>query len=143
MIKKLLKKSEWDRYYRQARHNYESAKRDYESGDYAWACFKAQQAGEILLKGFIRALGKFCTGHSIYNLLLSLEELYKVPEDIKTYSKILDKAYIPTRYPDAHMFGAPFELYSKEEVRQFFDCVERLFQFIEELYGDIQKSQGL
>ena len=36
----------------------------------------------------------------------------------KDLAKELDKAYIPTRYPNVHPEGAPYELYTKEEAER-------------------------
>jgi HEPN domain-containing protein len=52
--------SEWARYLSQALHTLSSARRDIADGDFAWACFKSQQAAEMAAKGFTRAGGDHC-----------------------------------------------------------------------------------
>lgn len=52
----MLDKEEFERWRRQARGILTSARRDKEAGDYAWACFKAEQAGQFALKALLRAL---------------------------------------------------------------------------------------
>lgn len=59
-----MKINEWQRYRRQAMHTLESARRDSATGDHDWACFKAQQAAELALKGYIRATREYVTGHT-------------------------------------------------------------------------------
>ena len=53
----------------QARHNLRHAQGSLGLGDYAWACFAAQQAAEAALKGLHLARGQVAWGHSILDLL--------------------------------------------------------------------------
>jgi HEPN domain-containing protein len=69
-----MKPGEWERYRRQAEHTLASARRDRNAGDHDWACFKAQQAAELALKGFIRASREYATEHSVTRLLAMLSE---------------------------------------------------------------------
>jgi len=45
-------------------------------------------------------------------LLEELEKIYEVTEELKDAGLELDKAYIPTRYPDAHPTGSPRDRYT-------------------------------
>lgn len=58
---------EFRRWFQQAEHNFHSACRDAEEGDFDWACFKAQQAAELAIKSIIIAFGKISRTHSVYN----------------------------------------------------------------------------
>jgi predicted nucleotidyltransferase len=48
-----MKLEQWQRYRRQAVHSLESAERDLAEGDFDWASFKAQQAAELAVKGYL------------------------------------------------------------------------------------------
>ena len=66
----------------QARHNLRHAQGSLGLGDYAWACFAAQQAAEAALKGLHLARGQVAWGHSILDLLADLPEDVDVPVDL-------------------------------------------------------------
>lgn len=69
MVKVLFDDEEFTRWLKQASHTLNSAQRDAEAGDYAWACFKAQQAAEFGIKALLRGFGLSAVGHSILALL--------------------------------------------------------------------------
>ena len=48
-------------------------------------------------------------GHAVADMLAVLEQLETIPEGLRQGALELDKAYIPTRYPDAHQSGSPGE----------------------------------
>jgi len=129
-----IDKEEWERYLRQGLHNLRSAEDDMGEGDYDWACFKAEQAAELFIKGFFRAMGKMAVGHSLLKLLRDFAEMgMSVPEDIKGCSSELDKIYIPSRYPDAYALGAPVDYYSKENAVGSIDCARKILDFVREM----------
>ncbi len=129
-------RDEWERYLKQGMRNIESAKGDMDEGDHEWACFKAQQAAELILKGFLRASGKAATGHSVIKLLQGISEWgITVPEDIESCCRELDKVYIPTRYPDAYTWGAPMDYYSEDNAMNSIKCAENVLSFIRGLIG--------
>ncbi len=123
---------EWERYYRQARHTLKSARSDKEEGDYDWACFKAQQAVELALKGLIRAAGKMAVGYSLLRLLDELRSLHiPISKEVEQCCRELDKVYIPTRYPDVYTWGAPMDYFTAENASESIHCVEDVFRFLE------------
>lgn len=111
---------EWNRYLSQALHTLASARRDIVDGDYAWACFKAQQAAEMAAKGFVRASGGLATGHSVVSLLQAA--LVDVPPGLAHCARELDKVYIPTRYPDAYDAGSPHEYFDQSDAAAHVEC---------------------
>jgi len=78
-----------------------------DDGDFAWACFKSQQAAEMAAKGFIRAGGGLATGYSVVSLLQAAVET--VPDGLAHCARELDKVSIPTRHPDVYDAGSPHE----------------------------------
>ena len=93
----------------QAEGDLEHAKNDLKSGFYDWACFSAQQSAEKAVKAVFQKLGAESWGHSVYDLLTSLRE------KLLDYALELDKAYIPTRYPNAHPSLSPRRRYTEGE----------------------------
>lgn len=128
-----MKREEWERYLRQAEHTFTSAQRDKEAGDYDWACFKAHQAAELVIKGRIRSSDRFITGHSLLQLLDYLQQDTAVPNEIYKCARQLDKVYIPSRYPDAYDAGAPMDFYDREDASQSIACVQKIFIFVKAL----------
>lgn len=102
----------------QARANLTHAERSLEMGDYAWACFAAQQAAEAALKALHMRHGQVAWGHSVLDLISVLPEEVRPEESFMEKAQALDKYYIPTRYPDAHPAGSAARHYTGSEARQ-------------------------
>lgn len=124
-----MKRDEWLRYRRQAQHTLQSARRDQAAGDCDWACFKAQQAAELALKGFIRATRKYVTGHSVVKLLAEVG--ITPPDAILDCARELDKVYIPSRYPDAYDWGAPMDYYTATDAEKAITCATRILDWLD------------
>ncbi|MGB9718955.1 MAG: HEPN domain-containing protein [Thermoproteota archaeon] len=86
------------RWLKQAERDLKAARDSFNSGNYEWACFQAQQAAEKALKAvlFLRGFRAVLT-HSIFELVNRVgdEELKK--EDVK----FLDSVYVASRYPNS------------------------------------------
>jgi hypothetical protein len=63
-------------------------------------------------------------GHSVYDLLASLQEKFNVEERLLEYALELDKAYIPTRYPNAHPSMSPRRRYTRVEAERLIGYAE-------------------
>ena len=121
--------AEWNRYLSQARHTLASAGRDIADGDFAWACFKSQQAAEMAAKGFIRAGGGLAAGHSVVALVHAAIE--EVPEGLARCARELDKVYIPTRYPDVYDAGSPHEYFDLADASAHVECAAGIIAYLE------------
>ncbi len=66
-----------------------------------------RQAAEKTLKAVFQKLGAEAFGHSVFWLISKLPNKFKPKEDLKNKAMELDKAYIPTRYPNAIPQGSP------------------------------------
>lgn len=139
----LFDADEYNRWMEQAKHTLESARRDAASGDYDWACFKAQQAAEYAVKGLLRALGLVTVGHSILKLASQLEQLsIDTPQEFGKWARDLDRHYIPPRYADAYPAGSPFEFYDQPTAEQALENCRSLLAFIEECVRNAQGTSG-
>jgi HEPN domain-containing protein len=103
----------------QAERDLRHAERSRDAEEHEWACFAAHQAAEKAVKALHLARSQDAWGHVISRLL---EELpMPVPEVLVEGAKVLDAFYIPSRYPNSHSEGSPFEHYgslqSEEAVR--------------------------
>lgn len=104
-------------------------KNDIEHGYYNWACFSAQQAGEKALKAVFQKMGAEAWGHSVADLLKELSVTHQAPEELMGRALELDKAYIPTRYPNAHPSGAARNRYTQEEAQRLINYAEHILKF--------------
>ena len=111
-----------------------SAVRDMEAGDYNWACFKAHQAGEYAVKALLYGIGRPARGHSITRLLRELSHLVTISDEVVEDAALLDKFYVPTRYVDAWVEGAPYEYYTRRDAEAAVAAARRLLEFARGLW---------
>lgn len=123
---------EYNRWLGQARHTLASARRDTAEKDFDWACFKAQQAGEYALKALLRGLGRPAYGHALTRLLGQLGEAGLVVDaEIARAGQLLDRHYIPTRYPDAYAEGSPHEYYDDRTAKEAQGAAAQIIGWVE------------
>jgi HEPN domain-containing protein len=133
MVKVLFDDEEFTRWLKQASHTLNSAQRDAEAGDYAWACFKAQQAAEFGIKALLRGFGLSAVGHSILALLRQAgREGLALPTELERWARILDRHYIPPRYPNAYPSGSPFEFYDEKTAQEALNTAQAVIEAIRE-----------
>ena len=120
---------EFDRWMAQASDTLISARADYSNKSYNWCCFKAQQAAEYAVKALLKGLGISAYGHSIFKLLKDLESYNLIVNMITSSARILDRHYVPARYPDAFTEGSPFEFYDEKTALEALDCAEKICDF--------------
>lgn len=123
---------------RQAKRDIENANYELKGGFYEWSCFLSQQSAEKAVKAVIQRLGGEAFGHSVAGLLQELPSDIRPDKEIMDIAKELDKAYIPTRYPNVHPAGAPFETYTEQEARRLMAYARRIIEFCE---GILSKTQ--
>jgi len=121
----------------QAEGDLEHARSDLERGFYDWACFSSQQAAEKAVKAVFQKMGAEAWGHSVADLLEELSRREQVPEELIDAALELDKAYIPTRYPNAHPSGSPRRRYTEREARRLIDHAARIVGFCQGLLSQI------
>ena len=126
----LSDRKEYQRWLEQAKNTLLSATRDKEAGDHNWSCFKAQQAAEFALKGLLYGIGLSAVGHSLLKLLGDLGGKGINIDEVKGCARTLDRHYIPTRYANAHIEGAPFEFYDSSTAEEALGCAGKIIEFV-------------
>jgi len=121
----------------EAEGDLEHAKSDRDGGYHNWACFSAQQAAEKAVKAVFQKMGAEAWGHSVVDVLKELSKKHEIPEGIMNGALELDKAYIPTRYPNAHPSGSPRNLYTKKESMRLIQHAEKIVKFCSGLLSKI------
>lgn len=113
----LLDAEEFDRWRAQANRALDTAGLAMGGEQHGWACFLAEQAAQLGVKGLLHALGEDAWGHDLVRLERRLVAAAGAlwPRDTADESARLSRHYIPTRYPDAHASGEAGEHYSKSD----------------------------
>jgi HEPN domain-containing protein len=112
----------------QAIRDLEQAEDSRQAGRHEWACFAAHQSAEKAIKALHLHLGQEAWGHVVARLLRDLP--LEVPEEIVDRARILDNFYIPTRYPNGHSEGAPFEHYGKLQSEEAIRHASSILEFV-------------
>lgn len=102
----------------QAERDLVNARYELKGGFNEWACFISQQAAEKAVKAVFQKLGAEAFGHSVSGLMEKLPQNVRPRRALMNAARELDKAYIPTRYPNAHPEGPPFKAYTSSEARR-------------------------
>jgi HEPN domain-containing protein len=112
---------------RQAEKDIEKAKLDLNEGYYEWACFTSQQAAEKAIKAVFQHLHGEAWGHGTTALLedLPYEDSSPLIED----AKLLDKFYIPTRYPNSLPEGIPHDYFTKKEAEEAIKATLKIYEW--------------
>ena len=121
----------------EAQGDLEHARNDVQGGFYNWACFSAQQAAEKAIKAVFQRMGAEAWRHSVAVLLKELAKRHDIPGGLSDEALELDKAYIPTRYPNAHPSGSARSRYTKEEASRLIGYAEGIVKFCSDLLSKI------
>jgi HEPN domain-containing protein len=113
-------------WFSQAERDLDHARASQRDGRHEWACFASHQAAEKALKALHLHHGQEAWGHVVARLLRELPVPYD--KQLEDKAKVLDSFYVPTRYPNSHPEGAPYEHYgqlqSDEAIRYAGEIVE-------------------
>jgi HEPN domain-containing protein len=95
---------------------------------YAQACFYAQQSGEKALKSLWYLVDADPWGHSVQRLIAEFPRQAEIP-DLEVWIErgaLLDKFYIPTRYPNGLPDLTPGQVYRQEDARRGIEAARLL-----------------
>ena len=115
---------------RQAERDWEQARDSRDADRHEWACFAAQQAAEKAVKALHLHLGQEAWGHVVAKLLRELPKSVPVPEELIDRARVLDNFYIPSRYPNSHPEGAPFEHYGPLQSEEALRYAREILDFV-------------
>jgi len=73
-------------------------------------------------------------GHSVLMVCHELE----INGELEEAAQRLDQYYIPTRYPDAQPFGAPFRFFTSAQASE---ALEFAAQFVKKVESDLAESR--
>ena len=101
-----------------------------EKDKFSHACFFAQQAGEKALKALWLFLGEDPWGHSIQKLIAEIPDssIRSLMEKLIEEAAVLDRYYIPTRYPNGLPDLTPAKYYFRKDAMLCMDSARRLVE---------------
>jgi HEPN domain-containing protein len=117
-------------WFHQAQRDLEQAKDSQKAARHEWACFASHQAAEKALKALYQWLKQEAWGHVIARLLLDLPKALNVSAELIEKGRVLDNFYIPTRYPNGHPSGSPFEHYGPLQSEQAIEYAGEILEFV-------------
>lgn len=89
-------------------------------------CFIAEQI--LLISGVSGISNRASDWFS--QAMRDLPEQVPVPEDLLEMARVLDNIYIPTRYPNSHPEGAPFEHYGRLQSEEAIKYSRSIIEFV-------------
>jgi HEPN domain-containing protein len=104
-----LDDSEFARWRGQADRALDTALLAADGGRWEWACFLAEQAAQLAVKGLLHGLAEEAWGHDLVVLVQRAATTLgsSWPSEAADPAARLSRHFIPTRYPDAHASGEP------------------------------------
>ncbi len=116
--------------FKQAERDLEQAEDSRRAGRHEWACFAAHQAAEKAVKALHLHLGQEASGHVVAKLIRELPASADAPASLVEQGQVLDTFYIPSRYPNSHPEGAPFEHYGPLQSEEALRFAGAIIEFV-------------
>lgn len=120
----------------QAERDLDQAQASRDAEHHEWACFAAHQAAEKAVKALHLACGQEAWGHVVARLLAELPPMVSAPDELRQKARVLDNFYIPTRYPNSHAEGAPFEHYGPLQSEEALRYAGEIIDFVRRHLAD-------
>ena len=106
----------------QAQCDLEHARNDLSTDFHEWACYSAHQASNKALTALYQQINGEAWGHSVKRLLEKLPFSEGISPELVDCARILDRFYIPTRYPNGFDDGKPADYYTETDSKQAISC---------------------
>lgn len=129
-----------DDWMRQANADLKHAKASLELEHFEWSCLAAQQAAEKAVKAVFQELHADAWGHSIGKLLERLPKRIDVPKKLINRVKTLDRHYIPSRYPNGLIDGAPVDAFSDYDAKEAIKIAKETIEFCQDTLSTIKRE---
>jgi len=125
---------EANRWLTTAKEDLRAAEALYGARIFAQACFLCQQAGEKALKAVWHLLDLDPLGHSVMTLLTDFPRRSELgdADALTEVAALLDKFYIPTRYPNGLPDLTPGVVYGKRDADSALEAAWQIIQACEQ-----------
>jgi HEPN domain-containing protein len=114
---------------RQAEADLQLARTARDAGHHEWAAFASHQAAEKAIKAIYQQMHAEAWGHALTALLQHLPNAKKPKDELMEKAMVLDRHYIPTRYPNGFERGAPMDYYSRKDADEAISNAEAIIEF--------------
>ncbi|MBN2383648.1 HEPN domain-containing protein [bacterium] len=118
-----------DDWFRQAVRDLEHASEARQAQRHEWACFAAHQAAEKAVKALHLHFHQEAWGHVVARLFKELPDQVSVSDEMIEQARVLDNFYVPTRYPNGHPEGPPFEHYGPLQSEEALRYARAIIEF--------------
>jgi len=110
----------------------------FNGGKFSHVCFLSQQCGEKALKAIWFFLDEDPWGHSIQKLIEEIPEEQTKQNlfTLKTEGAMLDRHYIPARYPNGLPDLTPGECYFKSDAEKCMDAARKILDRARAILGE-------
>jgi HEPN domain-containing protein len=133
-----LDREEFGRWRREADRALEGARLQTGAGLHNWACFAAEQAGQLALKALLHGLGRGPWGHDLVRLGEMVQAAgLEVPDEVAASLRRLGRHDVPSRYPDAHAAGPPGAHYGPEDAQEAIADAERVLAYVDRTWRSL------
>ena len=103
-----------------------------------WACFSAEQAAQLAVKGLLHGVGRAPWGHDLVRLGAEIKAAgIDTPEEVASTLRRLSRHYIPARYPDAHPEGPPGTHYGATDSEEAVTDAESILHWVDDAWSGL------
>ncbi|MGH8902434.1 MAG: HEPN domain-containing protein [Egibacteraceae bacterium] len=137
----MLDNDEYNRWHQAAEHNLTDARVLADAGSHHSACFHAEMAAQLMIKGLLHGIGAGDKGHDLVGLGRALADAIggELPEDLQAGLRGLSRHYIASRYPDAYPVGTPGEHYGAEDAGTAIAQAKDVVDFVSSWWRQLTK----
>lgn len=130
---------EFGRWREEAERALAGARVQAEAGIHNWACFSAEQAAQLAVKGLLHGMARGPWGHDLPRLGNMLVEAgLDVSADALDRMRRLGRHYIPARYPDAHASGPAGAHYGAADSAEALDDAKTLLALVDGIWKSLR-----
>jgi HEPN domain-containing protein len=140
----MLDYQEFRRWQQAAKSAREAAELQSDRPDLAhWACFMAEQAAQLAVKGLLHGIGAGLRSSDPVGLGQHLTRAISepLPGPVAAALQRLSRHYIPPRYPDAHPSGPPGVHYGPGDAEQALADLTTVAEQVEALWTRLESTE--
>lgn len=140
----MLDGSEFKRWREAAEGAKRSAELQAQAGLFNWACFMAEQAAQLAVKGLLHGMGAGAWGHDLLALGDPLSEQAGLPLPASVVGALqrLSRHYIPARYPDAYAGGSPQAHYGPDDATQALEDLAAVAAHVDNFWDELSRREA-
>lgn len=133
-----LDRTEFDRWRSDAERAVAGARAQRDAGIHNWACFLSEQGAQLAVKGLLHGLGAAPWGHDPVHLAdLLVESGVQLDAPLRDALVRLGRAYIASRYPDAHAAGGAGPHYTASDSDAALRDAEEILAFVDRTWREL------